>query len=140
MPLELSSLRKAVTALDAAVHKSADTAFMASQDEVVRNVIVSGVIQHFEFTYELCWKFMKRWLEANVAPAVADGVTRRELFRMAAENRLLESVEKWMRYHDARNQASHTYEPAVARQVYEVARGFLPEARRLLEALEARND
>ncbi len=35
--------------------------------------------------------------------------------------------------------AAHTYEPRVAERVYDGARGFARDARRLLEALEARN-
>ena len=45
--------------------------------------IAAGVIQNFAFTYELCWKFMKRWIEENVNSEIVDGVTRRELFRKA---------------------------------------------------------
>ena len=140
MPLELSSLRKAVAALNAGLEKSNDPKFMTGLDETTRNVIKSGVIQHFEFTYELCWKFIKRWLEANISPGVADGVTRRELFRMAAENRLIVDVEAWMRHHDARNQTSHTYDLRIADSVHAAARVFSLDAQKLLNALEARND
>jgi nucleotidyltransferase substrate binding protein (TIGR01987 family) len=140
MPLELDSLKKAVAALKGALAKSEDGAFMRELDETTRNVIKSGVIQYFEFTYELCWKFIKRWLEVNVSPAVADGVTRRELFRLAAEHRLIVDVDQWMRHHDARNETSHTYAPDVAERVYAAAREFTHDATRLLGALEARND
>jgi nucleotidyltransferase substrate binding protein (TIGR01987 family) len=140
MPLELGSLKKAVAALSAVLTKSNDAEFMRALDDVARNAIKSGAIQHFEFTYELCWKFIKRWLEVNISPTSADGVARRELFRLAAENRLIEDVDQWMGYHDARNQTSHTYEPEIAERVYAAAHDFARDAQRLLEALQTRND
>lgn len=140
MPLELESLRKAVSALEAVLAKNEDTEFMRGLDDVARKAIQAGAIQYFEFTYELCWKFMKRWIQTNVGPSVADGVTRRELFRLAAEQRLIGDVERWMRHHDARNQTSHTYDPEIADRVYLAARDFAGDARGLLHALEARND
>ncbi|MCL4233121.1 MAG: HI0074 family nucleotidyltransferase substrate-binding subunit, partial [Deltaproteobacteria bacterium] len=119
---------------------SGDESFMSGLDDVARDAIKSGVIQHFEFTYDLCWKFIKRWIETNTGPAVADGVTRRELFRMAAENRLVDDVERWMRHHDARNRTSHSYDPEIAEVVYQAARNFVGDARALLFALVERND
>ncbi|MDD2716511.1 MAG: HI0074 family nucleotidyltransferase substrate-binding subunit [Candidatus Wallbacteria bacterium] len=140
MPLELESLRKAVTALSDVLAKSDDAEFMKTMDEVTRNAIKSGVIQHFEFTYELCWKFIKRWLDMNVSASAFDGVARRELFRHAAEHRLITDVEQWMRHHEARNQTSHTYEAETAELVYQAAHEFAGDAVKLLEALETRND
>jgi nucleotidyltransferase substrate binding protein (TIGR01987 family) len=140
MPLVLDSLQRAVAALNAVLAKSDDAEFMRGLDDVARSAIKSGAIQHFEFTYELCWKFMRRWLGMNISPTVADGVTRRELFRLAAENRLIDDVEEWMRHHDARNETSHTYDPAIAERVYAAAHDFARDARRLQEALESRND
>jgi len=140
MQLVLDSLKKSVSALGDVLAKSDDKDFMSAIDEIARNAIKSGVIQHFEFTYELCWKFMKRWLESNVSAAAVDGVTRRELFRQAAEHRLITDVEQWMRYHDARNRTSHTYEPDIAEEVYTIAHYFARDALELLRALEARND
>lgn len=140
MLLELESLKRAVTAMDAVLARSNDIGLMDTLDEVTRSAVRSGAIQHFEFNYELCWKFMKRWLEMNISPAVADGVTRRELFRQAAENHLIDDVNRWMRHHDARNRTAYTYDPAVAETVYESANEFVQDAKRLLEALVARND
>ena len=138
MPLELDSLKKSVAALDGLLKKSDDAELMRGLDETIRNGVKSGVIQHFEFTYELCWKFIKRWLEINRNPTA--GVTRRALFRLAAENRLILDVDKWMLHDDARNLTSHTYDPEVAEKVYQATHAFARDAQRLLEALEALND
>jgi nucleotidyltransferase substrate binding protein (TIGR01987 family) len=140
VPLVLDSLYKSVAALKAVLSKTDDEAFMSTLDEVAQNAVKAGVVQHFEFTYELCWKSMKRWIETNVSATEVDGVTRRELFRQAAEQRLIDDVEQWMRYHAARNRTSHMYEPVVAESVYRVTRAFLTDAESLLEALIARND
>jgi hypothetical protein len=59
---------------------------------------------------------------------------------MAAENRLIDDVDAWMRYHAARNNTSHTYNLSVAAEVYAVSLDFAQDAGRLLAALEARND
>ena len=138
--LELSGLQKAVSALAGVLAKSDDAEFMSQLDEIARNAIKAGVVQHFQFTYELCWKFIKRWLEMNISPGVADCVTRRELFRLGAENRLIDDVEQWMRYHEARNLTSHIDRPEIAERVYNTAHDFARDAPRLLAALEARND
>ncbi len=106
----------------------------------LQNAVKAGVIKHFEFTYELSWQFIKRWLEINVSPNTGDGVTRRELFRLGAENRLIDDVDRWMRYHRARNLTSHTYRETTANEVYAVIPAFLEDVRHLLVALEARND
>ena len=109
MPLILDSFRNAVAALRAVQSKSEDAVLMAALDEVTRDAIRSGVIQHFEFTYELAWKFIKRRLEADIGRTSVDGISRRELFRVAAENRLIEDVEAWFQFHIARNETSHAW-------------------------------
>ncbi len=139
MKLDLTSFSKAIGSLERAL-TVADPDKLITLPVGMQEVIRAGVIQNFKFTYELCWKFIKRWLETNLSPMIADGVTRRELFRLAAENRLIEDVEQWMRYHDARNRTSHTYEPETAQDIYAEAFNFAEDAARLLKALETRND
>ena len=139
MTLDLGSLRKALAALENALSVSApDKLNILSDDQ--QEVIKAGVIQNFEFTYELCWKFMKRWLAKNLGATYVDGVTRRELFRLSAENRLITNVERWMEYHDARNETSHTYDQDTADEIFKAARAFFPDAQKLLKILEEKND
>jgi len=140
MKLDLSSLRKAVESLEKALQVANDGVFMSQLNDEQKQTVRAGVIQNFEFTYELCWKFMQRWLQVNLGSAYVAGVSRRQLFRLGAEHRLISDVNRWMEYHDARNETAHTYDENAAEDVFEAAQKFLADARGLLEALEARND
>lgn len=139
MALDISSIQRAVASLERALKvvavKESDAA--VSPDEL--ELLTAGVIQNFKFTYELCWKFMKRWLEEQVSPEVVDGVPRVELFRVAAENLLIEDVSKWMEFHRARNKTSHIYDEDIAEEVMRVSKEFLSYAQAFLNALEKRN-
>jgi len=139
MALELESFRKALSSLRQTLSVAAEMAQLRPGDEALANALRSGVIQNIEFTYELAWKFAKRWLEVNVGSAIVDGVPRRELFRIAAENRLIDDVDLWMSFHAARNITSHTYDASTARDVALIAPALLAEAERLLSAIELRN-
>ena len=140
MPLELDSLRNSIQALTDLLAVSENDARMGQLSEVERNGIRSGVIQNFEVTYELSWKMMARWLNTYIGAGIADGVTRRQLFRLAAENRLIPDVDLWMQHHEARNATSHIYDEEKAMLVYSATREFSHDARLLLQALEAHND
>ena len=137
MNLYLDSLAKSIEALKRSIKVASrlDT-FDSDLQEAVR----AGVVQNFETAYDQSWKMMKRWLEENVGAIYVDGVTRRELFRLAAENRLATDVDRWMEYHDARNQTSHTYNEETTQMVFEEATEFVHDAEQLLKILEARND
>jgi len=137
---DLSSLERAIVSLDQLHRRITADDFLAAQDNVIRLGLQAGLIQNFEFTYELCWKSIKRWLENNINPEVVDGVTRRELFRLGAENRLIEDVDEWMSYHTARNLTAHQYDSALAEETLHVMADFIRAAHRLLANLKARND
>ncbi len=139
MSLDLSSLAKGISSLDAALRVTQSRNYAQFSEEEKR-VIKAGVIQNFEFTYELCWKYMRRWLEVNVGRSYSEGVARRELFRLARENHLIMDVEAWMRYHEARNNTSHAYDTERAEEVFDISSVFLSDAKKLLLELERRND
>lgn len=100
-------------------------------------VVRDAAIQRFEYTYELCWKFLRRWLELEGHPEVAR-FPLKELFRLGAERGLVADPEAWFRYQQARNLTVHTYDEARAEAVYRVLGDFLVDADRLLAELERR--
>ena len=104
------------------------------------DTVKAGVIQNFEVAYEQCWKFMKRWIEQNVSSDIVDGVTRRELFRVGAENRLIDDVAQWMEFHQSRNLTAHTYDAENAGQAFSSALIFIDAASSFLKRLDVRHD
>jgi nucleotidyltransferase substrate binding protein (TIGR01987 family) len=141
MKLDLSSLQKAVESLEKTIKVSEDKKFTAGLDENAKEAIRAGVIQNFEFTYELCWKFVRRWLKENADVEEAEYPrTRKELFRLAARFGLIKDPLSWFSYGDARNLTSHTYDEDKAETVYETAVDFIEDAKYLLDRLQERND
>jgi nucleotidyltransferase substrate binding protein (TIGR01987 family) len=138
MKLELTSLKNATASLDRSIN--AAKTFDATIPPELKETVRSGIIQNFEVAYELSWKMMKRWLETNIGAESVDGVTRRELFRQAAENRLIDDVDLWMSFHAARNETAHTYDNETAEEVNKTAERFVASAQSLLTSLRARND
>jgi nucleotidyltransferase substrate binding protein (TIGR01987 family) len=137
MALDLTSLTRSITVLRESVEDNirSGSTFSPLQQQTFR----AGIIQNFEIAYELCWKTMKRWIEENVSPDVLFGVPRIELFRHAAENGLIDSIENWMTFHQARNSAAHIYSAAIAAEVYEAAVRFVPAAEIFLQNITVRD-
>lgn len=140
MGLDLTGLKKAVNALESSIDVLEEYKRVSKIDDRFENTIRAGLIKHFEFTYELSWKFMKRWISFEAGRRDAEGVSRRELFRIAAEEKLIDDVTAWFDFHTARNQTSHTYNTDTAKEVAAIAKQFAPAARSLLSRLEERND
>ena len=137
MALELDSLKKAVAALERSLRVvNEQSAGEADLVETLR----AGVVQNFEVAYEQTWKMMKRWLEMNTSPVDVDGVTRRQLFRLCHENRLIDDVDAWMTFHKSRNETSHTYNAETADDIFSVAGDFLPAAQDVFLRIAQRND
>lgn len=139
MKLELHNLERAVVSLERAIRtwRNVLALDMLALDDL--ETIKAGVIQNFEVAYEQCWKFIRRWLHENVSPGITDGVTRRELFRLAAQHHLIEDVDLWMGFHEARNLTSHTYDSHNADQSFEAASRFLHHSMALLQQLREHN-
>lgn len=101
-------------------------------------IIRDGVIQRFEYTHELAIKSIRRTLETVFLDAV-DQMPYNDVLRVAAERGLITNVEAWFTYRTARNKTSHTYDAAVAAEVFRVAQPFVTDARSLLQSLDAIN-
>jgi len=139
MSLDLESLKKSFNALKEVFAVSEDTERMSQRTHFEVIAIRAGVLKHFEMTYELSWKMIARWLNNNVTAGIADGISRRNLFRLALENRLIQDFDRWDNYHDARNDAVHRYSFERAEMIYRLIGEFISDTQDLIRALEAQN-
>ncbi|ATS75212.1 hypothetical protein NY98_10220 [Xanthomonas citri pv. fuscans] len=129
--LDLTALRNAVSSLEDSLGVVSDSAWFNQQSKQVKNTLVAGVIQNFEFVYEIGIKMLKRQIEAESAsPEEVDETN---------EKGLIADVEAWFKYRQMRNITAHTYDHEKAKKVYQGTLDFIVDARDLLQKLEARN-
>lgn len=131
---DYSQLELAVKSLDDAI-----AAYDNSLDlpDSMREVVRDGVIQRFEYTFELSWKLLKRFFEIYGLEQV-DHFTNRQLFRVGFEQGLIGDIERWIEYLHARNQTSHVYQNEVAETVFAIARHFSSDVKELVEQFRER--
>jgi nucleotidyltransferase substrate binding protein (TIGR01987 family) len=98
--------------------------------DITDTQIRDGLIQRFEFTYEISHKMLKRFLEmTSSSPAEFDGMNFQDLIRTGNERGLLlGDWPKWKDYREMRAKTSHTYDEDVALEVVAGIPGFLEEA------------
>ncbi len=95
-----------------------------------------GIIQAFEFTFELCWKTLKDYL---VSEGFSDLNSPRQVLKQAAQSGLLRAPELWLDILDKRNLLSHTYDQALADMALELIRHhYAAEVDDLVTGLEAK--
>lgn len=138
--LDLSALQRALTSLEDSLEVVSDSEWFNEQSLKVQNTLIAGVIQNFEFVYEVGFKMIKRRIELESAsPDEVDQGSFRDVLRLAAEKGLIRDVEAWFGYRRMRNITAHTYDHEKAQQVYQGTLLFINDARALLTSLEARN-
>ena len=76
--------------------------------EALNELEQEGVIQRFEYTFELAWKTLKDYLEYH--GVVLDEVTPRTVIRKAYQAKLISDGERWIDMLTDRNRMSHTYD------------------------------
>lgn len=129
--LDLSPLERAIERLN--------EGWTRYQQDISDTQIRDGLIQRFEFTYEISHKMLKRHLEATSAnPAEFDDMSFQDLIRMGNERGLLlGGWPEWRNYRDMRAKTSHTYDEDIALEVVACIPGFQGEATYLYQKLQA---
>jgi nucleotidyltransferase substrate binding protein (TIGR01987 family) len=128
--LELTPLRNALEQL-------AEGLRLASQPGALE-IVRDGVIQRFEYCYELSWKMLRRYLEITESnPQSIDALSFGDLIRLGFERGLLRSsYDVWAGFRRARGTTSHAYDRSKAEEVYRAIPDFYVEAQFLLSRLE----
>ena len=132
--LDLTSFTKAIDRFS----EGLDVLREQPDDTLIRD----GVIQRFEFTYELAHKTLKRYLEMTApTPDVFDGMTFQDLVRTGNEQGLLlNDWEEWKQYRQSRTDTSHTYNEEKALLVIKKIPAFLDEVHFFLKQLRKRTE
>jgi len=122
--LNLDPLKKALTSLERSI--------VQPKNEFTRD----SVIQRFEYTFELSWRLMPQWIEADRA---LDDNSVKGILREGAKLGLIDNLELWFELQRTRNLTSHTYNENVAEEVYKIALKLPSETKSLLTKLEGKS-
>ena len=131
MSLDLSSIERAVARLGEGLARY--------QQDLSDDQVRDGVIQRFEFTYDLAPKMLRRFLESAAdSPGMIDLMTFPALIRTAWEKGLIRGGwPEWHDFRDMRNATSHLYDEAKAIEVAAKIPVFLEEVQFLVQKLKA---
>ena len=118
-----------ITPLIKAQHTLAEGLKKVHHDTLYRD----GVIQRFEYSFELAWKTLKRILYHK-------GITvnnPRDTFREAAINGLIDDTNLWFSFLESRNETTHTYNEVIAERIYAEIPSFNTELQKLINHIVA---
>jgi nucleotidyltransferase substrate binding protein (TIGR01987 family) len=132
MKLDISALERAIARLEEAV--------ATYGQDTTQSLIRDGLVQRFEFAYEISHKLLRRYLAANaIPPELLNGMNFADIIRIGNEHDLLLSDwPRWKSFRDMRARTSHSYDEAVALDVVAGIPAFLDEARFLRDRLRER--
>jgi nucleotidyltransferase substrate binding protein (TIGR01987 family) len=130
--LDLTPLRRAIERLS--------EGWVRYERDISDVQIRDGLIQRFEFTYEISHKMLKRFLEiSSPTPAHYDEMMFQDVIRSGNEQGLLLGAwPAWRRYREMRAITSHTYDEDIALKVVAGIPAFLEEARYLHDQIKVR--
>lgn len=100
--------------LSRALQRLIEAAQVAKEND--DSIIRDGLIQRFEFTYELVWKALKEYFELN---GIVDKYSPKSVFKEAYAQNLINNEQTWLMIIDDRNLTSHIYNETVAKEIAE---------------------
>ncbi len=123
---KLSNFRNALQRLKEAVNEFNQP----DASEVIRD----GVIQRFEFTYELAWKTTKVYLEDI---GIVEINSPKAVIKEAYAQKLLGEEKNWLLMLNDRNMTSHMYKEEMAEEIAErISNIYIKEFELLLQKLQ----
>ena len=100
------------------------------------NLEIEGMIQRFEYTFELAWKTMKDYLEDK---GFTEIVGSRDAIRLAFSNGIITDGEVWMEMLADRNLTTQLYDEDKANRIAnDIIQRYLPCYVHLRDYLEQR--
>ena len=84
------------------------------KQENASDVIRDGLIQRFEFTYELAWKTIKEYLEDI---GIMDRNSPKAVIKEAYVQKIIINENNWLLMINDRNMTSHVYKEEMAEEI-----------------------
>ena len=103
-----------------------------SKQPITTELERAGIIQFFEMTFELAWKVLKDYLEAQEYLVKSPRETVKQAFQIG----LIDNGHVWMDALSNRNLTTHTYDEELANKMTnEIITMYLPELDKMYEKL-----
>ncbi len=92
---------------------SVQTIFEDFRQNLSTDQLKAGAIQSFEFCFELSWKTLKKILQKKGIEANSP----RDIFRLAAKEKMISDAKKWFVFLEKRNHTVHCYDESIREDV-----------------------
>lgn len=115
-PIKLSDLNSALDRLKEGVN------------EATNDLDRDGVIQRFEFTFELVWKTIQEYAKYKGLEVISP----RDSFRVAADLGIIDNPKIWFDFLKDRNESTHLYSEDQAKSIFSHVPAFINEVEKLL--------
>lgn len=89
----------------------------ALEKDITDDIIIDGIIQRFEFTFEQSWKVMKLYLEDQ--GVLDEALAPRSTIRVAFKHKIISNGDLWIEMMLDRNRTSHMYDETTAKNIVE---------------------
>lgn len=93
-----------------------------------------GILQRFEFTFELVWKVIQEFSQTQGVEVVSP----REAIRIGAQLGIIDTPEDWLIDLKNRNLTTHIYDEQTAREIFEQIPKFASRVHTLISAIESK--
>lgn len=111
-----NNFKKSYKSLGRVIDVQKQLSAIAAQNNDANDLFISGIIQHFEITYETAWKFLKEYLMEVHGSDIA---SPKQVFRACETYRIFpeDMVKELIILSDARNTTTHIYDQVLAQEV-----------------------
>ena len=127
---DLTNIKNAIITLEEAINY-----YNTDVEQPIKNMYADSCIQRFEYTYELSWKIMKKYLKQFFNKSEQE-LTMKNIFRYIQGYGLIKDWTKWVEYNEVRNNTSHEYNFNKAQFVLTVLQTFLEDVKYFITCLE----
>ena len=112
------------------------TVYMQKKDDAaLADIVADSCVKRFEYTMETALKLMRKYLKLAYAKDDKE-LTVNNIFRLMAGYDMVANWENWKLYYAKRNDTSHEYNIAKARELLKIMPDFINDVDFLIRAFD----